>query len=71
MGGKRVRSANSVLLPRDERLFTESRREDRLGYAPWSQTAVDLLGGTEREPSAGENLLNWMEANEAAWRPGP
>lgn len=57
-----------LLVPRDGRVFAESVCDGGLWYAPWSQTAVDLLGGTDREPSAGENLLDWMESNEGLWR---
>jgi hypothetical protein len=58
----------AVLLPRDVRIFEEASRRDGVWCAPWSQVAIDLLGGRDREPSAGENLLNWMEVNEPRWR---
>jgi len=58
LGSRRGPESNVVLLvPRDEHIFAESVRDDGLWYAPWSQTAVDLLGGTDREPSAGVNLV--------------
>ncbi len=59
----------TVLTPQDERLFEECVPRDGLWYAPWSQVAIDMLGGSDREPSAGENLLAWMEINEDRWRP--
>jgi hypothetical protein len=33
-----------------------------------AQVAVDLLTGPGRNPSEGEELLDWMEHNEPAWR---
>ena len=33
-----------------------------------SKLAVDLLTGTGREPSEGDELLGWMRANEDTWR---
>lgn len=33
-----------------------------------SQLAVDLLTGTGREPSEGDELLGWMRADEDTWR---
>lgn len=58
----------TLIVPRDLRLLEAPLRLGGLPCAPWSQIAVDLLGGTDREPAAGENLLGWMEVNEARWR---
>jgi hypothetical protein len=33
-----------------------------------SQVAVDLLTGPGRNPSEATALLDWMTANESAWR---
>jgi hypothetical protein len=33
-----------------------------------AQVAVDLLTGPGRNPSEGDELLDWMERNESAWR---
>ena len=33
-----------------------------------AQVAVDLLTGPGRNPAEGEELLDWMEHNESAWR---
>jgi hypothetical protein len=60
-----------LLLPYDERVLLESRKEEPFSYAPWSQIVVDLLTGQDREPSAAENLINWMEENEESWRCSP
>lgn len=35
-----------------------------------AQAAVDLLTGPGRNPSEGEELISWMELNEAVWRHG-
>jgi hypothetical protein len=37
-------------------------------YAAFSQVAVDLLTGPGRNPSEAIALLDWMSANEPAWR---
>lgn len=58
----------TLIVPRDPRLLDAPRRRDGLPCVPWSQIAIDLLGGTDREPAAGENLMAWMEVNEARWR---
>lgn len=61
--------ANLLLVePFDPVVF--DRTTDRAGLtcvAP-SQLAADLLTGPGREPSEGEELLEWMKANEDAWR---
>ncbi|MQA98599.1 MAG: hypothetical protein GEV11_29935 [Streptosporangiales bacterium] len=41
---------------------------DGLRFVAPSQTAVDLLTGPGRAPAEAEALLDWMEANERAWR---
>ena len=40
---------------------------DPRGVAP-SQLAVDRLTGPGREPPQGEEILEWMQENEDAWR---
>lgn len=44
------------------------RRADGLRIAAPTQVVTDLLTGPGRAPSEGEELINWMEANESAWR---
>lgn len=61
----------AVVVPRDSRLFEEAVERDGVRCVPWSQIAVDLLGGRDRDPSAGENLLSWMSVNESRWRTRP
>ena len=60
---------NVVLLePFDPVVFDRTVERDGLRCVAPSQLAVDLLTGPGREPSQGEQLLQWMEKNENAWR---
>ena len=61
--------ANVFLVePFDDVVFERKiEREGLISAAP-SQLAVDLLTGPGREPSEGEELLDWMKRNEDAWR---
>ena len=65
-----VDSGANVLLaaPKDGFVFDRTRTIDGLTYTAPSQTAVDLLTSPGRGPSEGVELLDWMEANEPAWR---
>jgi hypothetical protein len=61
--------ANVVLLaPFDPVVWERSTREDVLRYACPSQVAADCLTGTGRMPAEAEALLDWLVANEHAWR---
>lgn len=61
--------ANVVLLePFDPVVFERTVERDGLRCVAPSQLAVDLLTGPGREPSEGEQMLNWMKKNENAWR---
>jgi len=42
--------------------------QDGVALAAPVQVAVDLLNGPGRNPSEGEALIEWMAANENAWR---
>lgn len=44
------------------------RRADGLRVAAPAQVAADLITGPGRAPSEGEELIDWMEANESIWR---
>jgi len=72
--GRRCRDASggggNVLLavPEDEVAFARTQTFDGLVVAAPSQVAADLLGGPGRAPEEGRVLLDWMEANEPAWR---
>jgi hypothetical protein len=61
--------ANVLLVePYDEVVFERTLRRDGLITAAPTQVAVDLLTGPGREPSEGEELLDWMKENEDVWR---
>jgi len=57
-----------VLRPFDPVVFARTQVEGGLRYAAPSQVAVDCLTGNGRMPAEGEALLEWMQANEFAWR---
>jgi hypothetical protein len=54
--------------PFDPVVFDRTAIRGKLICVNPSQLAADLLTGTGREPSAGEELLEWMKDNEDAWR---
>ncbi len=63
--------ANVVLLaPFDPVIWKRSNRENGLRYVCPSQVAADCLSGTGRMPVEAEALLEWLPANERAWRWG-
>jgi hypothetical protein len=61
--------ANVMLLrPFDPVAFARAQVEGGLCYAAPSQIAVDCLTGNGRMPAEGEAMLEWMQADESAWR---
>ena len=61
--------ANVMLLePLDPVVFDRAAERDGLRCVAPSQLAADLLTGPGREPSQGEQVLQWMERDEHAWR---
>lgn len=61
--------ANVVLAePYDPVVFDRTTIRDDLRIVAPSQLAVDLLTGPGRDPSEGNELLDWMGKNENAWR---
>lgn len=61
--------ANVVLLqPNDEALLADADSRDGLHTAPLPVVVADLLGGPGRSPAEAESLMDWMAANEEAWR---
>ncbi len=61
--------ANVLLIePFDAVVYCRSRVEDGLVKVALSQCAVDLLTASGRAPAEAEALLEWMSANEDAWR---
>ena len=68
-----LRSANvgaNVMLiePADESVYEGAILRAGVRYAAPSQVAVDLLTSPGRGPAEGEALIEWMQANEEAWR---
>lgn len=49
-------------------VFERAQMTDGVRVAAVSQVAVDLLTGPGRNPSEATALLDWMAANEPAWR---
>jgi hypothetical protein len=61
--------ANVVLLrPFDPIVWERTEEEYGVRYVAPSQAAVDCLTGNGRMPAEGEALIEWLLANEAAWR---
>lgn len=61
--------ANVVLAePFDPVVFERSVVRDGVQVVAASQLAADLLTGSGRQPSEGNELLSWMRDNEDAWR---
>jgi len=54
--------------PLDPVVFDRTWTADDVVYAAPAQIAADCLTGPDRMPSEGEALLEWMAANENAWR---
>ncbi len=57
-----------ILEPLDPVVFDRVIHRDGLRCVAPSHLAADLLTGPGREPSQGEEVLNWMEKNEHVWR---
>lgn len=54
--------------PGFEVVFERAQTWDGVVMAAPSQVAVDLLTGPGRNPSEGEELIEWMKRSEPAWR---
>ena len=54
--------------PFDPVVFDRTDTVDGLRLVAPSQTACDLLSGSGRMPTEGEELLDWMALNERSWR---
>lgn len=57
-----------LLHPFDPVVFERTSIRGDVTFAALSQVAVDLLTGSGRGPDEGEELLDWMEGHEPAWR---
>ena len=61
--------ANVLLIePSDDGVFQGATQREGVWYAAPSQVAADLLTSPGRGPAEGEELIQWMQANEEAWR---
>ncbi|MCA9575450.1 MAG: hypothetical protein R3B40_25610 [Polyangiales bacterium] len=61
--------ANVLLVePTDDGVFEGATQRDEVWYAAPSQVAADLLTSPGRGPAEGDELIQWMQANEEAWR---
>lgn len=70
LGLRAVDSGANVLLAATDYdvVFERCTQVDGVAVAAPSQVAVDLLTGPGRSVREAEALLDWMEANERAWR---
>lgn len=61
--------ANVMLVrPKDSFVFEGSALDEGVNYVAPSQAVADLLTGSGRNPAEAEELLDWMDKNEDAWR---
>ena len=70
LGLRETGSGANVLFsePFDRVVYERTDTVDGLTLVAPSQAACDLLTGSGRMPSEGEELLDWMRSNERAWR---
>jgi len=62
-------AANVMLIdPFDSVVFDRTWKGDGVTFAALSQVAGDLLSGPGRGPEEAKELMQWMQANEQAWR---
>lgn len=61
--------ANMILLEHDdESVYEHAVAHEGLLHAPLALVVSDLLTGPGRSPSEADALMDWMAANEEAWR---
>lgn len=67
---REVDSGSNVLIaePFDPVVYERTTKRDRLTLAAPTQIVADLLTGSGRMPSEGEELIAWMKDNEGVWR---
>lgn len=70
LGLRDVPTGSNVMLvrPKSSVAFERTWERDGTKYAAMPQVAVDLLTSPGRGPAEGEALIEWMAANEDAWR---
>lgn len=63
-------AANVILGEPEYPVVFDDTTQGKDGYtiAAIEQVAVDLLSGPGRNPSEGEELIDWMQAHESIWR---
>jgi hypothetical protein len=68
---KRAEAGANVMLaePFDDVVYDRTARRDGLLCTALTQVAADLLTSPGRGPAEAEELLQWMKANDAVWRP--
>jgi hypothetical protein len=67
---REVETGGNVVVaePFDEVVFDRTWTRGGVTFCSASQVAADLLTGPGRAPAEGEALIEWMKANEDAWR---
>jgi hypothetical protein len=67
---REVDIGSNVLIaePFDPVVFERTIKQDGFALAAPTQIVADLLTGTGRMPSEGEELIAWMKDNERVWR---
>ena len=67
---REVDSGTNVLIaePFDPVVYERTTKRDGLTLTAMTQVAADLLTGSGRMPSEGEELIAWMKDNERVWR---
>jgi hypothetical protein len=61
--------ANVLLIePNDDAVFEGAKQRDDIWYAAPNQITAGLLSNPGRGPAEGEELIQWMLANEEKWR---
>ena len=70
LGLRPADTGGNVLIgqPFDPVVFDRTERDDGITYARVTQVVADLLAGPGRGPAEAEGLIEWMAANEEAWR---
>lgn len=65
-----VEAGVNVILaePFDPVVYEQCREQEGIACVALSQNAADLLTSPSRGPNEAEELMDWMEKNEDAWR---
>jgi hypothetical protein len=70
LGLRPAEAGTNVVLaePFDPVVYERGREHEGVSYVALSQNAADLLTSPGRGPNEAEELMDWMEENEDAWR---